>query len=429
MFDWAIGPLAQLFGYVGGAVGDIAGWAWDKVTTGIYRWLANGLAVLIEWVWGVLNSATTPRVTDDWFRNELSAQVMALALAVTVAMMLASACQAALAGRPEQITDAIKEGSRAVVASAFTITAIDLMVRVVDEASAIVWQSGRADLVKMVEGIVFVATSSGPLGTTFVGPLCLLVGFIGLIGLTISLLMRSALIYLAAAIAPLVWSSTVLPVMRGSGRRLVHLLVALIVSKLAIVITLVVAVKLIGNVDGDPNSAQVTNDAAAAVGMLLTGFVCFLVAAISPFVLYRLMPTVEGATTASGIAGGWGRSVLSTAQAGMIAKGLGESAATRRVAGQSPAASSPGQGAAVQGLAMATGGGQGAAQVPAGGKAKQAASEAVETGSSTSGSQGASSGPTPPSADGRPPGADRSSDVGRKATPTSTGSDDDGSPT
>jgi hypothetical protein len=436
MLDWAIGPLAQLFGFAGGVASGIAGWAWDKVTTGIYTWLANGLAVLIEWVWGILNSATTPRVTDDWFRNELAAQISVLALAVTVAMMLASASQAALAGRPEQITDAIKEGARAVVATAFTITIIDLMVRVVDEASGIIWQSGRADLVKMIEGIVFVATQTGPLGSTFVGPLCLLIGFIGLIGLTISLLMRSALIYLAAAIAPLVWSSTVLPVMRGSGRRLIHLLVALIFSKLAIVVTLVVAVKLIGNVDAGPNSPQVTNDAAAAVGMLLTGFVCFLVAAISPFVLYRLMPTVEGAVTASGIAGGWGRSMLSTAQAGMMAKGLGESAATRRVAGQSSGASaSAGQGAAVQGLAVATGGAAAVAAPAAmvqsaGNKVKQTASDAVDQGSSSSeakGSAAAQKGQTPTSADGRAPGADRPSDVGRKPTPTSTGPDDDGS--
>jgi hypothetical protein len=84
----------------------------------------------------------------------------------------------------------------------------------------------------MIEEIVVVATITGPLGSTFVGPLCLLFGFIGLIGLVVALMMRSALIYVAAALAPIVWSTNVLPLFRGSARKLVHLTVALVVSKL-----------------------------------------------------------------------------------------------------------------------------------------------------------------------------------------------------
>src|SRR5262245_23819426 len=103
MFDWAIGGLGRLFGFVGDAIGGAVGWAWDTVIQGIYTWLANGLALLVEWVWSVLDSSSTPRLTQDWFRNGLSGRVALIGLAATVAMMLASATQAALAGRPEQI--------------------------------------------------------------------------------------------------------------------------------------------------------------------------------------------------------------------------------------------------------------------------------------------------------------------------------------
>lgn len=354
MFDWAIGGLGSLFGFVGDAVGSAVGWAWDKVITGIYTWLANGLALLIEWVWSVLDSGTTPRVTAGWFRNELAAQVGLIALAVTIAMMLASAVQAALAGRPEQIGDAVKEGARAIVASALTLTVLDVLIGVVDEASAMVWQIGRPDLVIMLERMVLVATTTGPLGSTFVGPLCLLFGFLGLIGLVVALMMRSALIYVAAALAPIVWSVNVLPLFRGSARKLVHLTVALVVSKLAIVITLVVAVKLIANPAGDPDSASPINDGAAAVGTLMTGFVCFLIAAVTPVVLYKLMPTVEGAMVGAGIAGGWARGATTAASTALMVKSLGATtaawAATRQVAGQQGA-----QGASSGGIAGLTG--------------------------------------------------------------------------
>ncbi|MGE0139741.1 MAG: hypothetical protein AB7R77_18160, partial [Ilumatobacteraceae bacterium] len=289
MFDWVIGGLGDLFGFGLNAIGEAVGWAWDKVVTGIYTWLANGLALLVEWVWSVLDSGTTPRVTAGWFANDLAVQLGVLALAVTVAMMLASGIQAALAGRPEQILDAVRQGIWSIVASALTVTVIDLLLGLVDEASAMVWQSGRADLVSMIEGIVVVATTTGPLATTFVGPLCLLVGFVGLIGLVVSLMMRSSLIYLAAALAPLVWSANVLPLFRGTARKLIHLTVALIVSKLAIVVSLVVAVNLIAQPSGDPDSTSIINDGAAAVGTLMSGFVCFLIGAVSPLVLYKLM--------------------------------------------------------------------------------------------------------------------------------------------
>src|SRR5690606_9252408 len=139
-------------------------------------------------------------------------------------------------------------------------------------------------------------------------------------------------------LAPLVWSADVLPLFRGSARKLVHLTVALVVSKLAIVVTLVVAVKLIANPAGDPDTNAIINDGAAAVGTLMTGFVCFLIAAVTPLVLYRLMPTVEAAAVGAGVAGGWGRSVTTAAHTALMLKGVGAtraaSAATRVVPGQ-----------------------------------------------------------------------------------------------
>ena len=396
MFDWAIGGLGSLFGFVGDVGSGAVGWAWDKVTQGIYTWLANGLALLIEWVWSVLDSGTTPKVTAGWFRNELAAQVGLIALAVTVAMMLASAMQAALAGRPEQIGDAVKEGVRAIVASALTLTVLDVLIGVTDEASTMVWRVGRADLVAMLEGIVVMATTAGPLGSTFVGPLCLLFGFIGLVGLVVGLMMRSTLIYVVAAMAPIVWSANVLPLFRGSARKLVHLTVALVISKLAIVIALVVAVKLVAHPVGDSESAAVINDGAAAVGVLMSGFVCFLIAAVSPMVLYKVMPTAEGAMVGTGVAGGWTRGATTAAHTALMVKSLGASAgasaATRGVSGQN----------GVPGAATAGGAGNAGAGGVAGFAGHKPASAAAG-GAGTAGEGASSGGPSPSRSPGRSP--------------------------
>ena len=437
MFDWVIGGLGDLFGFGLNAIGEAVGWAWDKVVTGIYTWLANGLALLVEWVWSVLDSGTTPRVTAGWFANDLAVQLGVLALAVTVAMMLASGIQAALAGRPEQILDAVRQGMWSIVASALTVTVIDLLLGLVDEASAMVWQSGRADLVSMIEGIVVVATTTGPLATTFVGPLCLLVGFVGLIGLVVSLMMRSSLIYLAAALAPLVWSANVLPLFRGTARKLIHLTVALIVSKLAIVVSLVVAVNLIAHPSGDPDSASVINDGAAAVGTLMSGFVCFLIAAVSPLVLYKLMPTVEGAIVGAGVAGGWTRGATTAAHTALMVKSLGASAAgsaaTKGVAGQAGARGAGGASAQRGAIPGLTGAASGSGPSSAGSASPNpqgptAAGSSSSTGGSSTTDSGAASQSTRASSPTLPPRRDRrptprSADV--SADDSASGDDND----
>ena len=337
MLNWAIDGLGSLLGFGAGAVAEAAGWTWDAVIEGFYRWIANGMALIMEWVWSILDAGSTPRLTEDWFANELAGRVGLIGLAVVIAMMLMSAIQAALAGRPEQIGDAVKQGVRAIVVTALTVTVVDVLIGVTDEASAMVWNIGREDLVDTIERIATVATTNPHLGRTVIGPACLMLGLLSLIGLSISLFMRAALIYVAAALAPIVFAADVLPLFRGSGRKLVHLLAALVLSKLAIVVTLVVAVKLIGNPTDETTEGAVVNEGAAAVGTLITGFVCFLVAAVSPFVLYRLMPTVEGAAVATGVTGGWTRGITTAAQAAVTAKSLGASkgasVATRPVAG------------------------------------------------------------------------------------------------
>ena len=146
-----------------------------------------------------------------------------------------------------------------------------------------------------------IASTAGGIGTTFLGPLALLFGMIGLLITTVVLIMRSSLLYLVAAFAPIVWSTQVSPIMRGASRRLAHVTVALVLAKPAITLTLVVGVKLVANTAA-PGTAG-ASDGAAALGTLVAGFACFAVAGLSPWVVYRLLPSVEHASVGTGIVG------------------------------------------------------------------------------------------------------------------------------
>jgi hypothetical protein len=352
-------PLPNPLDLFGDAIGKVTGWAWDKVIQGIYTWFANGLLLLMEWVWGVLDRATTPRLTEAWFTEGLLRPLAGISVGITVAMMLASAIQAGFGGRPELIVDAIKEGPKALFATAVTVVVMDIMIQGGDAIADVAWQAGRPQAQQVMDGLAATMVSSGGLATTFLGPLALLFGMIGLLVTSVVLFMRSSMLYLVAAFAPIVWASSVSPVMRGSGRRLVHVTVALVLAKPAIAITLMVGVQLLAAV-GTPGPEGA--DGAAALGTLLSGFTCFAIAGLSPWVVYRLLPSVESAAVSTGVAGGWGRSAMTAAQVALAAKSLGASsaasAATRPLAGQAAASG----GAAASSSATSSASGKGANQ-------------------------------------------------------------------
>ena len=227
-----------------------------------------------------------------------------------------------------------------------------------------IWQTGRTDTQQVLDSIAGVVAGAGALAGTFLGPLALLLGMIGLLMTTVVLFMRSALLYLVAGFSPIVWASSVSPVMRGSGRRLVHMTVALVLAKPAITVTLVVGAKLVANAGQSSASDGEPVDGAAALGTLVTGFACFAIAGLSPWVVYRLLPSVEQAAVASGVVGGWGRTGMTAVQAGLMVKSLGASAAassaTRGVSAMSTSAGSA-SASAGGGVASIASGGSGSA--------------------------------------------------------------------
>jgi hypothetical protein len=330
-------PFPNPLDLFGDAAGSIVGWTWDKVIQGIYTWFANGLLLLMEWVWNVLDTASTPRVTEAWFTNGLIRPLAGVAVGITFAMMLASAIQAGLGGRPELIIDALKEGPKSLVATALTVVVMDVMIQGGDVLADVAWLAGRDDAQHVLDGLAATMVSSGGLAGTFLGPLALLFGMIGLLTTTIVLFMRSSMLYLVAAFAPIVWSTSVAPMMRGSGRRLIHLVVALVLAKPAIAITLVVGSKLLANA-GAPGTAG-SSAGASALGTLLAGFSCFAIAGLSPAVIFKLLPSVEGGTSTTGVAGGWGRSAMTGAQMGLMVKSLGASAGASAATRAMPLAS------------------------------------------------------------------------------------------
>ena len=181
------------------------------------------------------------------------------------------------------------------------------------------WTQARPDIRQVVDSIVDGVLGGQGWGATFLGPVALLLGMIGMLVTAVLLFMRSTMLYFVAAFAPLVWSSSVLPMMRGGVRKLVHTTVSLVLAKPAIVITLSIGMRLVA---ASPLASADKDSDVVQVGTLLTGFFAFAVAALSPWVVYKLLPSAEGAAMHSGVAGGWARSAMSVTNGAMMARSL-----------------------------------------------------------------------------------------------------------
>jgi len=114
---------------------------------------------------------------------------------------------------------------------------------------------------------------------------------LGALAVWVELVVRSGLIFLLVALSPLTLAVRVWPAAAGVWRRSAEVGVALILTKFVIALALALgAAALAGSVDGTFSATSAT-----------TGAGLMLVAAMSPFVLFRILPGLEGAMGAAGI--------------------------------------------------------------------------------------------------------------------------------
>jgi hypothetical protein len=119
--------------------------------------------------------------------------------------------------------------------------------------------------------------------------------------LWIELVIREAAIYVAAVFLPLSFVAMIWEAAGHAVRRLAELLLAAILSKLAIVAILVMATGALVSLDvgtsatipGDPGIVTAPSSSSHFFGQLVVGMAILILAALSPGALLRLLPAVE----------------------------------------------------------------------------------------------------------------------------------------
>ncbi|HET7051703.1 MAG TPA: hypothetical protein VFI54_25760 [Solirubrobacteraceae bacterium] len=265
--------------------------ATSAIAIGIGAWTLGGAKYALRETAVVLGDTSSPQLRSTWFSSTYW-RVAGIAVLLTLPFLFAAAVHALLrSDLALLLRAAFGYLPLAMLAVSIAAPVTMLLLAASDQLSAIVSSAtGNAS-------DRFVSFSVGALGelTVAAGPfmaffLCLFV-VAGAVVLWIELLMREAAVYVIVLMLPLAFAGMVWPARRVWAIRAVELLVALVMSKFAIV-----AVLSLGGAALVSGSSAASHSVTAA----LAGAVLLIMGAFTPWALLRLLPLAEVAASAAG---------------------------------------------------------------------------------------------------------------------------------
>lgn len=315
-------------GLITDAIGGVAGWSFDKMTSGVAGWVLSGVAYFANGVLNFLKTSARPQVDAAWFAGPGSplATVRNLAVALIGGFLFLGFLQGLARGSSgAMVRRLVGDLPMAVLGMVATVTVVTKLLDLTDALSTAVLSQADGQALHFLSGLGVATMGNHGFAVVVVG----LVAILAALVLWVELMVRSALVYLLVAVSPLAFAAMVWPAARGVLRRTAQLLVAVILSKFVIAVALAVGVAALGGPSGTEDAViaaapfGATNaggtaiapldDPAAGLGTLLVGGVVLALAAFAPFIVLRLIPVAEAALAAQGVS----RGPLRAAQSGV----------------------------------------------------------------------------------------------------------------
>lgn len=309
-------PIGWVIDKVSGFVGDAATAGFEAIIGGLVAWVVDAVVWVVGGVFNFFLDSTDPNVQADWFITGTGPYATTVSIGATLLLLfvLAGIVQGTLSGDVGGMLRRMAlELPVSVLGMVGLVTIIQVLIRLTDALSGEIIGNFQDDISDFTAVVLTLSHLGGGVATAFVVFVLGLVAVLAGLVLVAVLVVRSALIYIVVALAPIVFATRLWPATKGASRKLLDLLVALIVSKLVIAVALSVAAAAAvgtgsgGEVTSLPEPEVFAEDPGGsvtqAVGILLTAAAAFGVAAFSPLLVARLLPLTEAALVAQGVAG------------------------------------------------------------------------------------------------------------------------------
>ncbi|MFS2282074.1 conjugal transfer protein TrbL [Microbacterium sp. OR21] len=271
------------------SVCDVAGEAAATVVAAPFDWLAQAMGGaagwLIEAMWAVFDTTTLVDVQTDGFTS-----VYNLIFGIGVFLVLIFFCLQLITGLikrdPTALSRAALGAAKSVLGAFVVVTLTALALEIVDQLCiGVVQASGETTetmgdkiilLAAGLTGINIAAPGVGAIVTIFLAGLMIAAVFI----VWFSLLIRKALLLVGVVLAPIAFAGASWDATKGWIGKWAAFVIALIVSKLVLVVIFLLAITQIAT----PIEADIT-----AVTEPITGIVLMGIAAFAPYMVYRFV--------------------------------------------------------------------------------------------------------------------------------------------
>lgn len=270
-----------------GAVGDVVGAGVDAVggaaMNGLANWVGDGASWLIGRIARLVERSTRPDLAAPWFQARYRT-MLSLSLVAALGFLLVALAHAALRQDVEAaLRAALIALPTAVLCGFAAVTLVGLALAATDEATLTVTSAaggdGRAFLGELAN-ILKPGSIGQPAMPGFIMFLSALVAALLCFVVWIELILREAAIYLAVAFLPLSLAAMVWHRTGHLIRRLVEGLAGVILAKLTIGASIALAASAMGH----------ATSSGGGFTSLLAGCAVLFLAALSPWVVFRLIP-------------------------------------------------------------------------------------------------------------------------------------------
>ena len=320
IFAIDLNPVDDIIDGVGGLIGGAAEAAGeavlDLVVQFVFGLIADAVAAVTGAIVSAMGSTTAVDLNGGFFPalTPIRQTVLGMSMALVLGLFFISIVRSLAAGEPGAIIRAaLVDVPSAMLLMVVSVTVAWILIRIVDEASLAVTGDVGAAMGEFTASLVVVEalTGAGLLGIIFG-----LLFVVGAILVWLQLMVRSALIYILIVLAPLGFATRAHPGTRQIARRTIEMGIALILSKFGVAVAFGIGATAIESSNG-----VVEGEGVDLTGMM-AGVAVMLMAALMPWLIWKVFPLVEAATAAAGVERSPVKAAVSAASLG-VAAGVG----------------------------------------------------------------------------------------------------------
>jgi hypothetical protein len=270
------------------AVAESIGSLGSTVTSSVFSSVASAFGntadSAINWLWQQLSSSTTISLSGPNFELDLGI-VVSIAVVLCLGLFVIQMALSALKHDAGGIGRALRGLVIATVGCAITLASLDLLLAAVDQLCVGVVKIATGGTIaslgtKIIGGAAFTALVASP-------PTILILSLVAICAVAIvwfALVIRKMLIIITAIFAPIAFAGGVADLSRGWVRKWLEAMLALVFSKLILIIIFVIGLGVLGGM-GSPAGAT----PLSAITNEIIGLLILLVAGLSPWMALRIV--------------------------------------------------------------------------------------------------------------------------------------------